>query len=89
MRVSTAGFAAMAARLRALADEVCEGRMVLSLEGGYDLEALGESVRAVSEVLSDDQAAVGAPPKPGPLTNPLVERLREGHAALWHSLKGA
>ncbi len=88
MRVSTAGFAGMAARLRALADEVCGGRMVLSLEGGYDLEALGASVHAVAEVLMADQAPVGAPPKPGPLTNPLVERLREGHAPLWRSVGG-
>lgn len=54
MRVSTAGFTAMAGAARALAGELCDGRLVLVLEGGYNLEALGESVVATIQEL--DQA---------------------------------
>jgi acetoin utilization deacetylase AcuC-like enzyme len=37
-------FHALAGRASALAAELCAGRLVLLLEGGYDLGALGESV---------------------------------------------
>ena len=37
----------MARQLKILADTVCEGRMVLVLEGGYHLEGLQESVLQV------------------------------------------
>ena len=35
---------ALSARLASLAEELCGGRLVFLLEGGYDLKALGESV---------------------------------------------
>ncbi|MEL7154677.1 MAG: histone deacetylase family protein, partial [Pseudomonadota bacterium] len=38
-------------RLTDLAGELCDGRVVSTLEGGYDLEGLAESVRAHMEVL--------------------------------------
>jgi acetoin utilization deacetylase AcuC-like enzyme len=47
MRMSTSGFVALARGVAKLADEVSEGRLVLVLEGGYNLSALGESVVAV------------------------------------------
>jgi acetoin utilization deacetylase AcuC-like enzyme len=53
MRLSTGAFAAMTAELRAVADEHCEGRLVLVTEGGYDIRALTESLRAVVSTLSD------------------------------------
>ena len=37
-------FFELSAKLKALADEMCDGRLVFMLEGGYNLEALGESV---------------------------------------------
>lgn len=44
MEVSTNGFAEMTRIVRALADECCGGRLVSVLEGGYDLDALAQSV---------------------------------------------
>lgn len=44
MRVSSAGFGKITERLCALAERCCQGRVISALEGGYDLEALGESV---------------------------------------------
>ena len=44
LQYRTATYHALAARLAALAGELCGGRLVFLLEGGYDLKALGESV---------------------------------------------
>jgi acetoin utilization deacetylase AcuC-like enzyme len=56
MRLSSGGFAALCEIVTEIADEHAAGRLVLSLEGGYDLEALSESVRAVAFVLGGGQA---------------------------------
>ncbi len=42
MEVSVEEFGRWGELLGALADEMCDGRIVAALEGGYDLEALGE-----------------------------------------------
>ncbi|HEX2660724.1 MAG TPA: histone deacetylase, partial [Polyangia bacterium] len=49
MRLTERGFAAMGSALRDLAPD---GKLVLMLEGGYDLDALADSVRATVEVLA-------------------------------------
>ncbi len=48
---STGDFAWITAELCRIADEVCEGRIVSTLEGGYDLNALSEATRAHVEEL--------------------------------------
>ena len=87
MQLSSEGFAGIAAQLRAVADEVCGGRLVLALEGGYDLDALGAAVRAVTEVLADPGARVGSKPCPAPSTAELVGRFREAHGAHFAALR--
>jgi acetoin utilization deacetylase AcuC-like enzyme len=63
MRVTERGFAAMGAAMTALARQACGGKLVLLLEGGYDLAALTASVRACLEVMNgrheDFPAGVG------------------------------
>jgi acetoin utilization deacetylase AcuC-like enzyme len=51
MRLSTGQFARMTARLRDVADECCDGRLVAVVEGGYDTAALADSLRAVIQML--------------------------------------
>ena len=51
MRVTRDGFASIARHLKILADTVCEGRMVLVLEGGYHLQGLQESALRVLDQL--------------------------------------
>jgi acetoin utilization deacetylase AcuC-like enzyme len=51
MQVSISGFAEIVGIIRGLADELCNGRLVLSLEGGYHLQALAYSVKATLDVL--------------------------------------
>jgi acetoin utilization deacetylase AcuC-like enzyme len=45
-RVTTPGYQSMARVVAGLAEELCAGRLVALLEGGYDLQALGASVVA-------------------------------------------
>ncbi len=47
MSVTADGFAYMARVLRELADELCQGRLVFALEGGYNYEGLKDGVLAV------------------------------------------
>jgi acetoin utilization deacetylase AcuC-like enzyme len=58
-RVSHEGFAALAGIVKGLAATHCGGRVVATLEGGYDLDGLGRSVRATVEVLGGS-----VPPEP-------------------------
>jgi acetoin utilization deacetylase AcuC-like enzyme len=61
MRVTRAGFAAMAARLRRLADTACGGRIVFTLEGGYDLSGLAGGMTEVLEAIVAPTAAAIVP----------------------------
>jgi acetoin utilization deacetylase AcuC-like enzyme len=51
MQVSGAGFGALGTLVRALADELCDGRLVIALEGGYSPTGLREGSAAVLDVL--------------------------------------
>ena len=51
MNLSVSGFARMVGVIKGLADELCGGHLVLTLEGGYNLEALAASVKATFDVL--------------------------------------
>jgi len=50
LRMTAAGFSRLTQALLCVADEACEGRVVLVTEGGYDLKALSDSLDAVIEV---------------------------------------
>lgn len=51
MCVTPGGFAAMACILLQIANDCCGGRFVAALEGGYHIEGLTKSVKAVLEVM--------------------------------------
>jgi acetoin utilization deacetylase AcuC-like enzyme len=51
MNLTTESFAEFARLMQAVAKRSCEGRVALVLEGGYNLQALGESVVAVIQAL--------------------------------------
>jgi acetoin utilization deacetylase AcuC-like enzyme len=89
MCLTGAGYAALAARTRALADGVCEGRLLLALEGGYDLDALGESVRSVVDVLAANAPPMASQPHLGPEIRALVGSFRELHGRYWRSVSPA
>ena len=49
LRMTTEGFGRLTKSLVELANEVCGGRVVLVTEGGYDLKALSDCLKAVIE----------------------------------------
>ncbi len=51
MNVTAEGFARMTAMIRTVADQYCDGKMVMVLEGGYSLQGLTESVEKCLEVI--------------------------------------
>jgi len=53
MQVSITGFAQMVRALKGLSDELCQERLVFTLEGGYNLQVAASSVRATFDVLMD------------------------------------
>jgi acetoin utilization deacetylase AcuC-like enzyme len=46
LRLQDADFVSLTSTVKEWADEVCEGRIVSCLEGGYNLDTLGETVAA-------------------------------------------
>lgn len=51
MQLSVKGYGGIVRLVKGLADELCQGRLVFALEGGYYLPALAASVRATLDVL--------------------------------------
>jgi len=74
LNVTHAGFAAMTAVLRDIADRHCGGRLAMVLEGGYNLDSLSRGVRASLEVMAGADAP--EPAEPGMAD---VERAVEFH----------
>jgi acetoin utilization deacetylase AcuC-like enzyme len=56
MQLSGAGFAAMSAIVRQLAEELCGGRIAFLLEGGYALSGVREGTAAVLDAMLDATA---------------------------------
>ncbi len=54
LKVTTEGYRRIARILKRIAREHCRGRWVITLEGGYNLEALGASARAFLEGMETD-----------------------------------
>jgi acetoin utilization deacetylase AcuC-like enzyme len=74
MQVTEEGFAALCGAVKRIADAHCPGKLVLTLEGGYDLDALSQSVRACVEVLA---GSTPPPLRPDPgLSRGAIDRIR-------------
>ena len=83
MLLSTRGYYEIATVLRELADELCEGRVVYALEGGYDHTALAWSVRACLDTLlgnafAEDPLGLG-PRVPGPDIDVVLSAVKRAH----------
>ena len=64
MQVSITGFAQIVMVLKELADELCQGRLVFTLEGGYNLQVSASSVKATFDVLLGNPEIVDPLGKP-------------------------
>jgi acetoin utilization deacetylase AcuC-like enzyme len=80
--LSIAGYASLARTLVAMANEMCDGRIVFALEGGYDLDVISQGVAATMRVL------LGEPDQADPFgtshvternVNDLIEQIKGAH----------
>ena len=84
MQVSTTGFAQIVKIIKELADELCSGRLVFSLEGGYNPAALASSVKATFDVLLGNttiEDPLGQSPHQFEVVSiaPLIKSIKEIH----------
>ena len=87
MQVSVTGFAQMVKIIKVLADELCSGRLVFTLEGGYNLTALAASVKATFDVLLGNTSIedpLGKSPRglTAPSIASLIKKIKEIHNLL-------
>lgn len=82
MLLSISGYARLARILKAIADELCKGRIVFALEGGYKLEVLSHCVLNAFYVLLGEEKVVdplGPSPHEEHPVDGLLETLKEIH----------
>jgi histone deacetylase 6 len=85
LRMSPAGYAALTARLQTLA----AGRVLLALEGGYDLVAISRCAEACLRALlgdEDEDVAAGAV---SPLADRVLRAVLRTQASFWPVLEGS
>ncbi len=82
MALSLAGYAAIAQALVRMAEQMCDGRLVFTLEGGYRLDALAYGVLNAFYALLGEETVVdplGPSPRPERAIDGLIEDLKELH----------
>ncbi len=85
MQLSVGGYAAIGQALKDLAGELCNGRLVFTLEGGYHLEALAYSIlNTFAVLLGDDDWRLVDPLGPSPggerPVDDVIARVRQVHS---------
>ena len=83
MQVSVDGFGRLGQFLKGLASELCQGRLVYTLEGGYNLQALSHGVGVILEGLLELPVSpdpVGPPPRrPAPDIDSILDAVKAAH----------
>lgn len=83
INLSVTGYARLTQFVQELAGELCNGKLVCALEGGYDLEVLPHCILSALRVLSDSDDGVSDPFGPSPVSERAfgdrVDRLRKQH----------
>jgi acetoin utilization deacetylase AcuC-like enzyme len=82
MELSLSGYAHLNQELISMAKELCDGRIVFVVEGGYDLDALGHGVRNIAHaLLADDEISdpLGSKNRSEPNIDNLINKIRQTH----------
>ncbi|MCJ7619723.1 MAG: histone deacetylase [Anaerolineae bacterium] len=81
MQVSAAGYGSLAGILKQMADELCDGRLAFTLEGGYDLQGLAHSIAAVLQALlgEDIDDPLGPSPRPSTSVDDMIIHVKGVH----------
>lgn len=74
--IDVSAAAPVAAALRRVAEEVCDGALAYVLEGGYGIEAIASSIAAIAQI-NDRSAAPSAQADPGAIPRDVHRRLQE------------
>ncbi|HEY0734425.1 MAG TPA: histone deacetylase [Herpetosiphonaceae bacterium] len=89
MLMSIQGFGRLAQMIYELAADVCDGRLVCALEGGYNLDALAGGVLSTFDVLLGHPERIADPLGPSPETpqplseiEPLIAQIERVHPLL-------
>ncbi len=88
MQLSLQGYAQIARHLVGMAEELCDGRIVFTLEGGYHLDVLAHGVLNTFYALLGEETLSDPFGKPFPGSEPDIGALLERLKAL-HGISGA
>lgn len=84
MRVTENGFGSLARTILELADGQCGGKVVITLEGGYDLGGLTSGVKAVFEALLREDADTSDSKEGNAGT--IIERVKDIQRKYWKNI---
>jgi acetoin utilization deacetylase AcuC-like enzyme len=85
MGVTGAGFGALASVVRGIAEQTCGGKVLITLEGGYNPEGLRDGVRAVLQAFSGVPQTVHAPAAPA--AERVIQSVISHQKKYWKSLR--
>ena len=85
MEVTGDGFGNIAALVRAIANATCNGKVLLTLEGGYNPDGLREGVRSVLQALTGPDRTV--PVMDSPAAERVIQSIIARQKKYWKSLK--
>jgi acetoin utilization deacetylase AcuC-like enzyme len=85
MRVTGDGFGNLATIVREIADATCGGKVLLTLEGGYNPDGLREGVRSVLQALTGPRWTV--PVIDAPAAESVIQTIKSHQKKYWKSLK--
>ncbi|MFH1054682.1 MAG: histone deacetylase [Candidatus Altiarchaeota archaeon] len=76
LNVTDDGYVTMTSKLMEAAAELCEGKLILTLEGGYNLDALPKTHHAIVSTLLGDKRITKTNDQPMEATKESIEELR-------------
>ena len=82
LSLSLTGYSWISKTLVDISEKLCSGKIVFTLEGGYNLEVLSEGVaNSVNALLTRDdfEDPFGKPPKGEPEINELLQEIKKIH----------
>lgn len=88
MNVTPEGFAALTSLIMDMAQSSCQGKVVITLEGGYHLNGLRDSVRATLKELMGESVLSGAKREGKQVgsTEKIIKKVKGRHKNFWSSL---
>ncbi len=84
MRVTEDGYAELTRILMRMAAASCQGKIVFTLEGGYHLEGLSQSIKRVLLTLQETGSPPPRSPSPSGTADGIIERIRAVQKPYWN-----